>query len=149
MKFRTTVLQSGKTTTGIEVPEEIVTALGAGKKPPVKVTLNGDYTYRNTVAPMSGTFMISLSADHRQASGISGGGEVDVEIELDTAPREVTVPPDFAAALDRDEAARTFFDSLSYSNKSRHVLAIEGAKTPETRQRRIAKAVETLREGKK
>ena len=147
MRFRTTILQSGKTATGIEIPEEIVTALGSGKRPKVAVTING-YTYRSSVAPMNDVFMVGVNSDVRAAAGVAGGDEVDVDIELDTAPREVTVPDDFAAALDAAPAARSTFDSLSYSNKSWHVLQIEGAKTDDTRQRRIAKSVEALREGR-
>src|SRR5207253_6790918 len=115
--------------------------------PPVKVTING-FTYRNTVAVMGGAYMIGVSAENRQGAGVAGGDEIDVELELDTAPREVTVPPDFAAALDADTEAKRFFEGLSYSNRNRHVILIEGAKTPETRERRIAKAIETLRQGK-
>ena len=147
MRFHTTILQSGKTATGIEIPEEIVTALGSGKRPKVAVTING-YTYRSSVAPMNDVFMVGVNSDVRAAAGVAGGDEVDVDIELDTAPREVTVPDDFAAALDATPAARTTFESLSYSNKSWHVLQIEGAKTDDTRQRRIAKSVEALREGR-
>ena len=147
MRFRTTIQQSGKTATGIEVPEEIVTALGSGKRAKVLVTING-YTYRNSVAPMGGVYMVGVSADVRQAAGVAGGDEVDVDIELDTAPRVVTEPDDFAAALDAAPAARRTFESLSYSNKSWHVLQIEGAKSDEKRQRRIAKSVEALREGR-
>ncbi len=79
--------------------------------------------------------------------GVSAGDEVDVGIEVDHEPREVTVPPDFSAALDAEPAARLAFDRLSYSNQLRHVLAIEGTKVAETRQRRITKAVATLRNG--
>jgi Bacteriocin-protection, YdeI or OmpD-Associated/Domain of unknown function (DUF1905) len=147
MKFHTTILQSGKTATGIVVPDEVVEALGPGKRPPVRVTING-YTYRNTIAVMGGEYMVGVSAEHRAGAGVAGGDEVDVDIELDTAPREVTVPDDFAAALDAEPAARATFDGLSYSNRSWHVLQVTGAKTDETRQRRIAKSVETLREGR-
>ena len=147
MRFHTTILQSGKTAAGIQVPEEIVTALGSGKRPKVAVTING-YTYRSSIAPMNGVFMVGVNSDVRAASGVAGGDEVDVDIELDTAPREVTVPDDFAAALDGTPAARTTFDSLSYSNKSWHVLQIEGAKTDETRQRRIAKSIDALGAGR-
>ena len=146
MKFRATILLGGKTATGISVPAEVVASLGSNKKPPVRVTING-YTYRSTVATMGGEFMLPLSAEHRSGAGVAAGDEVDVELELDTEPREVTVPPDFAAALDRDADAKRLFAGLSYSNKRRYVLGIEGAKTAETRQRRIAKAVSTLREG--
>jgi Bacteriocin-protection, YdeI or OmpD-Associated/Domain of unknown function (DUF1905) len=147
MRFRTTILGAGKNAAGIEIPEEVVTALGKGRRPPVTVTING-YTYRNTVAVMDGAFMVGVSAEYRAAAGLAAGDEVDVDIELDTAPREVVVPADFAAALDADPEARRTFDALSYSNKSWHVLSIDGAKTAETRQRRIEKSVATLHEGR-
>ena len=147
MRFRTTILQADKNATGIPIPAEVVESLGAGKRPPVRVTING-YTYRNTVAVMGGVFMVGVSAEHRKGAGVAGGDEVAVETELDTEPRVVTVPPDFQAALDNDSTAKRCFEGLSYSNQSRHVLAIEGAKTVETRQRRIDKAVSELRAGK-
>jgi hypothetical protein len=148
MKFRTTLLQNGKTATGIRVPDDVMAGLAAGKKPPVRVTING-HTYRSTVATVDGEPMVGVSADNRAAAGVAGGQEVDVDIELDTAPREVDIPPDFAAALARDQAAKAFFDSLSNSNKSWHTLQISGAKSEETRQRRIEKSLQMLREGKK
>ena len=92
--------------------------------------------------------MLGVSAEVRERAGVAAGDEVDVELELDTEPREVTVPPDFADALDRDADAKRFFDGLSFSHKQRYVLSIEGAKTAETRQRRIAKAISALREGR-
>jgi Bacteriocin-protection, YdeI or OmpD-Associated/Domain of unknown function (DUF1905) len=147
MRFHTTILQSGKTTTGIQVPDEVVEALGAGRRPAVKVTING-YTYRSTVAVMCGEYMIGVSAEHRAGAGVAGGDEVEVDIELDTAPREVSIPADFAAALEAEPAARRTFDGLSYSNKSWHVLQVEGAKTDETRQRRIARSVDILKQGR-
>jgi Bacteriocin-protection, YdeI or OmpD-Associated/Domain of unknown function (DUF1905) len=147
MRFRTTIVQSGKNTTGIQVPDEVVKALGSGKRPAVNVTVNG-YSYRSTVASMGGVFMVSLSAEHRAGAGVDGGDEVEVDLELDSAPREVTVPPDLVAALDAEPAARATFDALSYSNKSWHVLQVTGAKTEETRQRRIARSVETLKQGR-
>jgi hypothetical protein len=147
MRFHTTILQAGGTATGIRIPDEIVEALGAGKRPPVRVTIQG-YTYRNTVAVYGGEYLVGVSAEHRAGAGVAGGDEVDVDIELDPAPREVTVPADLAAALDAEPNARRTFDGLSYSNKSWHVLQIEGAKTDETRQRRIARSVDSLREGR-
>jgi hypothetical protein len=147
MRFRTTILQNDKTATGIKVPEEVVSALGKGKRPPVRVTING-FTYRSTVAVMGGDYMIGVNADNRAGANVKGGDEVDVDLELDTEPREVTVPPDFAAALDAEPVARRTFDALSYSNKSWHTLAIDGAKSAETRARRIAKSIEALREGR-
>jgi hypothetical protein len=147
VRFHTTILESGKTATGIRIPDEIVEALGAGKRPPVRVTING-YTYRNTVAVMGSDYMVGVSAEHRAGAGVAGGDEVDVEIELDTAPREIEVPADLATALDQEPDARRTFDGLSYSNKSWHVLQVTGAKSEETRQRRIAKSVAALREGR-
>jgi hypothetical protein len=147
LRFHTTILQGDKTATGIRVPDDVVEALGAGKRPAVKVTING-FTYRSSIATVSGQFMVGVSAENRAGAGVAGGDEVDVDIELDTEPREVKVPADLAAALDADQEARATFDGLSRSNRSWHVLSVEGAKTDETRQRRIARSVEALREGR-
>ncbi|MGH9252444.1 MAG: YdeI/OmpD-associated family protein [Acidimicrobiales bacterium] len=147
MRFRATIRLGGKTATGIQVPAEIMESLGSSRRPPVRVTING-HTYRSTVAVMGGQFMLPVSAEQRTNAGVAAGDEVDVDIELDTEPREVTVPPDLAEALDGDADAKRFFDGLSYSHKRRHVLAVEDAKTAETRQRRVAKAVSMLREGR-
>ncbi|TME84093.1 MAG: DUF1905 domain-containing protein [Chloroflexi bacterium] len=147
MRFHTTILQAGKTATGIRVPDEVVEALGAGRRPPVRVTISG-YTYRSTIAVMGSEYMVGVNADNRVGAGVAGGDEVDVDIELDTAPREVSVPADLSTALDADPKARATFDALSYSNKSWHVLQLEGAKTDETRGRRLAKSVEALRAGR-
>lgn len=147
MKFHTTILQTGKTACGIRVPDEVVAELGGGKRPPVVATING-YSYRNTVSPMDGVFMLSVSSETRAAAGVAGGDEVDVELVLDTAPRTVDVPADLAAALDAEPAARRTFDGLSNSNKSWHVLQVTGAKTDETRQRRVAKSVAALAAGR-
>jgi hypothetical protein len=146
MKFRSVLHLGGKTATGIRVPDEVVAGLGSGKRPAVRVTIGG-YTYRSTIAPMGGEFWIPVSAEVRENAGVVAGDEVDVDVELDTEPREVTVPQDFADALSGDVEAKRFFDGLSYSNKRRIVLGIEDAKTAETRQRRIDKALNALREG--
>ena len=147
MRFRTTVELGGKTATGIEVPADVVERLGAGKRPAVSVTING-FTYRSTVATMGGRHMLPLSAANRAGANVAAGDEVDVDVELDTAPREVMVPADFADALDREPDARQAFEKLAYSHKLRHVLAINEAKAPETRQRRIDKAVAMLVDGR-
>ena len=141
--FTTTLLSNGKTATGIAVPAEVMAALGGSKKPAVTVTLNG-YAYRSTVATVDGRPMVGVSAEVRAGAGVAAGDQVEVDLELDTAPREVDVPRDLAAALAADPAAARRFDTLSYSNKRRHTLSVEGAKTPETRARRVAKAVATL-----
>jgi hypothetical protein len=147
MRFRTTILQSGKTATGIRVPDEIVQALGGGRRAAVTITING-YTYRSSIAVLGGDHMVGVSAENRAGAGVAGGDEVDVEIALDTAPRTVSVPDDLSAALDAEPAARSTFEALSYSNKSWHVGQITGAKTDDTRQRRIEKSVAALREGR-
>jgi Bacteriocin-protection, YdeI or OmpD-Associated/Domain of unknown function (DUF1905) len=146
MEFRTTVVLGGKTATGLQVPDEVVEALGAGKRPPVAVTVGG-YTYRTTVAPMGGDFWVPLAAEHRQAAGVAAGQEVDVGIELDTAPRDTALPDDLDAAL--DDAARSHFHSLAPSHRKEWVRWVEEAKKPETRTARIEKTVASLREGKK
>ena len=148
MDFRATVELGGKTATGLVVPADVVDALGAGKKPPVRVTIGG-HTYRSTVAVMGGRYLLPLNAENRAAAGVAAGDEVDVDVELDTEPREVAVPADLSAALEGDDAAREAFERLSYSHRRRHVMAIEDAKTPETRQRRVTKALEMLREGRR
>jgi len=145
--FHGTLRQVGNNT-GIEVPPEVIEALGGGKKPKVAVSVNG-FEYRSTVAVMGGKFMISFSSDKRAASGIKGGDPIDVTLEIDTAPREVDIPADFAAALAAEPEAQAFFEGLAYSHQLRHVLSITDAKTSETRMKRIAKALDMLRAGKK
>ena len=142
-KFKTTLLQAGKTATGFVIPPEIIDQLGGGKKPPVNVTING-YTYRNTVAVMGGDFMIGVSAEHREGAQVKAGDEIEVTLELDTAPRISEVPADLQAALDRNPTAKKNFEALSYSKKQGIILPIKDIKTPETRQRRIEKTVATL-----
>ncbi len=145
MRFETTMFLSGNNT-GIEVPPEVVESFGAGKRPPVVVTVNG-FEYRSTIAPMGGMFLIPFSSDKRAATGIRGGDPIVVDLELDTAPRTVDVPDDLAAALDATPGAREAWERLSPSHKKAHVTAIEGAKAAETRQRRIDKAIEALTGG--
>jgi hypothetical protein len=148
MKFKSTLKQAeGSTATGIVIPDDVLAALGAGKKPPVKMTVNG-YAYRSTVATINGDYMVGFSADHRAASGIKGGDPIEVTIELDTEPRTVELPADFAAALKADKEAQATFDKLSNSLKGYHVTQVTGTKNPETRQRRIEKSIATLHAGK-
>ncbi len=117
MEFRAVLKLGGKTATGIEVPTKIVEGLGAGKKPAVRVSIKG-HTYRTTVAPRGGVYLIPVSAENRNAAGISAGDTVKVDIHLDDQPREVEVPPDFAKALKRVAAAQGFFNDLSYSQQT-------------------------------
>lgn len=147
MRFRATLELGGKTATGVVVPPEVVEGLGTSKRPPVRVTING-HTYRSSIASMGGRFLLGVSADVREQAGVQAGDELDVDVELDTEPRVVDVPADFAAALEAEPVAKTFFESLSYSNRLRLVLAIEATKAAQTRQRRIDKTVSNLREGR-
>ena len=145
MKFRSTLELGGKTATGLEVPAKVVEGLGAGKRPPVRVTIKR-HTYRSTVAPMGGKFYLPVSAENREKAGIKAGDRLDVSVELDTAPRQVVEPPDFKKALDANNRARKAFDSLSYTRRHEHVRSIEGAKTIETRERRISEGAQRAKE---
>jgi hypothetical protein len=146
--YRTILRQEGKSATGFAVPPEVVEALGGGKRPPVTVTINGRYTYRSTVFPYTDASMLPLAAEHRVAAGVQGGEEIEVTLELDTAPREVEVPPELAAALDADPGAKAFFDGLSNSNKKVFTLSVDGTNNPETKARRVEKAIALMREGR-
>jgi hypothetical protein len=146
MEFASTVELGGKTATGIPIPDEVIEALGSSKRPPVTITING-YTYRTTAVRMGGQFFVPLSAENREGAGVAAGEDITVDIEPDTAPREVTVPEDLAAAM--DDAARTAYDGLSYTHRKEWVRWVEEAKRPETRATRIEKTVAGLRAGKK
>ena len=148
MKFRTELLgQEGMNATGMVIPPEVVEALGSGKRPAVKVTLNGSYTYRNTVAVMGGEYMVGVSAEHRAGAGVKAGDMLDVELELDTEKREVEVPADLARAIDAAPEARGYFDTLSYSKKLLLVNKMN-VKNPDLRQQRIESTVARLLTGK-
>ena len=139
--YRTAMHLVGRNT-GIPVPPEVLERLGGGRRPAVSVVVNG-YRYASTVGSMGGQALIPFSAAHRTDSGIAGGDELEVSLELDTAPRETAVPEDLAAAL-AEAGAREAFDALSPSRRKAHVTAVEGAKAPETRTRRIAAVVEAV-----
>ena len=141
--FTTAVHQEeGMNATGLQVPAEVVTSLNSGKRPKVKVSLNG-YTYRSTVAAYGDVFMLPLSKEHREAAGVQAGDEVEVMMELDTEPRTVEVPEDLAAAL-KEGGVTAVFDALAPSKRKEHVRQVTSAKAEATRQRRIAKIVATL-----
>lgn len=146
--FRTVVELGGKTATGFAVPDEVVTALGAGRRPAVRVTV-GSHQFRTTVATMGGRFLVPLSAENRTAAGVAAGDEVEVDIELDRSAREAVVPADLASALEVEPAARGFFDGLSYTQRKEWVGWIEEAKRPPTRQDRVSKTVAALGEGRR
>jgi len=147
MRFRAKILPAGKTAAGIEVPAKVVAALRSSKRPPVRATING-FTYRTSVASMGGKFMLGVPPEFREGAGVAAGDTVDVDLELDTEPREVAIPPDFSAALGRNPDAKRSFAGLTYSNRRRLVIAIESIKSPETRQRRIEKTIDQLKEGR-
>ena len=144
--FDTTVMATGNNT-GIVVPDDVIEQLGGGRRPPVLVDLNG-YRFRYNVGVMGGRCMIGVSAAVRKEAGLGPGDPVHVTLTLADAPREVQVPDDLAAALAADPAAEAFFGRLSNSLQRYHVDNVNAAKAPETRQRRIAKAVELFRAGK-
>ena len=144
--FETTVTANGNNT-GIVVPDEAIEKLAAGKRPPVLVNLNG-YEYRNTVGVMAGRHMVSISAAVRTATGLKGGDPVCVTSTVADTPREVEIPADFAAALAADDRAQAFFGKLSDSLRRYHVDNINAAKSAETRQRRIDKAIALFLDGK-
>jgi hypothetical protein len=144
--FDTTVTATGSNT-GIVVPDELIERLGAGRRPAIIVNVNG-YEYRNTVGVSGGRHMISISAAVRKDAGLKAGDQIHVVLTLAEGPREVTVPDDLAAALFADPAAEAFFAKLSSSLQRYHVDNISAAKTAETRQRRIEKAVSLFQQGK-
>ncbi len=146
--FRATVELGGKTATGIEVPADVVAALGSSKRPAVRVTIAG-HCYRTTVASMGGRFLVPLNAENRAAAGVTAGEQVDVEIQLDTGPRVVTLPPDLDAALAGEPAARKFFESLSFTRRKEWVRWIDEAKRTPTRTSRINQTIAALHEHKR
>ncbi|MEV7662771.1 YdeI/OmpD-associated family protein [Paenarthrobacter sp. NPDC089316] len=147
MHFTTTIVGDGNKA-GIEIPSSVVEALGAGRKPPVVVTINGR-SYRSSIAVMGGKYMVGVSAANRQLTGAAAGDTVEVGLEVDNEPRVVEVPADLAAALDGEPDAKAFYATLNYSAQRRYVEPIADAKTEETRARRIAKVVTDLKAGKK
>lgn len=147
MKFHTTLQSFGGNNTGIEVPEEVLTGLGRGRRVKVVATVNG-YTYRTSIAPAMGKILMPFSSEHRKATGLKGGEEIEVEVVPDDAPRELTLPDDLAQALADDPESVAFFAGLSFTNQRLYVEWIEGAKKAETRTARVAKAAEALRERK-
>jgi hypothetical protein len=149
MQFWTTVELEGETATGLVVSDDVVEELAPGKKRrAVRVTV-GDHTYRTTVMPMGGRFLVPLSAENRTAAGVAAGDRIRVEIVLDAAPREVVVPADLAKALAGDPEAQRFFEGLAYTHRKEWVRWIEEAKKAETRDNRVAKTVAELHEGKR
>jgi hypothetical protein len=147
MRFRAELQRSGRTATGFQVPDEVVVSLGGGGRPKVVATVNG-YRFRSSIAKMGDSYWLGVSAERRAAAGVEGGEVLDVDVELDVAPREIEVPDDLRAALDATPAAKAFWETLSFSNQRFHVDQLTAAKTEETRARRLAKSLSLLAEGK-
>lgn len=142
----TTTIKGIGNNAGIPVPPEVLEELGAGKRPGVEIDVNG-YRYQNTVGIMGGHALLPLSAAHRKASGLAAGDDVTVTLTVADAPREVAVPDDFSVAMD-GAGVRPFFDGLSNSLQRMHIDLVNGAKSPDTRARRIEKAVGLFAQGK-
>lgn len=142
MQFRATVIPSGNAS-AVEIPDDVMQSLGPEARPPISITING-YSWRSRVAIKNGHRLVGISAAHRAAAGIAEGQAIELDITLDTAPRDVEEPDDLKSALDDNPAARAAFDKLPFGLRAKHVRDIEAAKTPEVRVRRIGKLVETL-----
>ncbi|WP_371405947.1 YdeI/OmpD-associated family protein [Kribbella sp. NBC_00662] len=147
MRFTAELLSTGKNTAGFEVPESVVESLGGGRRPKVSVTVNG-FTFRTSIARMGERYLLGFSAERRTEAGVAAGDVLEIEVELDTAPRELEVPEPLAEALAQDSQARAFWETLSYSNRQWHVLQVTSAKTDTTRERRVEKSIGMLREGR-
>jgi len=142
--FRTTLWASGGNNVGIVVPEDVVLSFGRGRRVPVVVTIDGGYSYRNTITSMGGQFLISFNAETRAATGRGAGDDVEVRLDVDDAPRTVDVPPALAEAFRSHPAAAQRWAALSYSKQKAHALAIEDAKAHETRARRVQRTLDSL-----
>jgi hypothetical protein len=147
MRMTAELQATGGNTTGFRVPDEFVAELGGGGRPKVAVTMNG-YEFRSSIARMGGEYWLGVSAERRGAAGVRAGDVLDLDIVLDTQERTLDVPEDLALALAADPEAQATWEKLSFSNRRYHVDQVAGAKTAETRARRIAKSVQTLASGK-
>jgi Bacteriocin-protection, YdeI or OmpD-Associated/Domain of unknown function (DUF1905) len=146
VRFRATLVPRGAAA-AVVLDDEQVAAVGEGaRRFPVVATVNGA-TWRTTVTRMRGEFLLGLNRAVREEAGVEAGDTVEVELELDTAPREVEVPDALANALAEDSGARAAFDRLAYTHRKEYARWIDEAKRDETRQRRVARALEMLREG--
>jgi hypothetical protein len=147
IRFRAVLVPRGPAA-AIVLDDEQVAAVGEGaKRFPVVATVN-DYTWRATVTRMGGEFLLGLSRAVREQAGVQAGDSVDVELALDTAERTVEVPEALAAALAGDAGAREAFDRLAYTHRKEYARWVGEAKREDTRERRVAQAIEMLRAGK-
>jgi hypothetical protein len=127
----------------VEVPDEIVRALGGRGRTPVKATFNG-IAYRGSIVKMGGIHMLGVLKSVMAEAGVETGDRLDVTVELDTAQRTVDIPRDLAAAFVEHLKAREAWERLSFTHRREHAEAIAGAKKPETRTRRLQRAIEQL-----
>jgi hypothetical protein len=145
VRFSATLVERGPAA-AIVLDAEQVAAVGEGaRRFPVAATVNG-YTWRTTVAHMGGEFLVGLSRAVREGAGVQAGDMVEVELELDDAPREVDVPEALASALAAQPSLRTIYDSLAYTYRKEYARSVREAKRKETRERRVAEVIEKLRE---
>lgn len=142
MKFKTIIFQKGNNL-GIEVPANVIEALGAGKKPPVVITIK-NYVYRSTVGVMGGKYLIPLSSEHRKHVQVSGGETLEAAISLDTEPRIVELPKILKDKLKSNKSASAFFATLAPGSQKKIVAQIESAKTEETLKKRLEKIISDL-----
>ena len=147
LRFTATLVPRGPAA-AVVLDDEQVAELGEGaKRFPVVATIGG-HTWRTTVARMRGESLLGLNRGVRQQAGVEAGDTVEVTLELDTAPRAVEVPQALAEALAANPEARAAFDRLAYTHQKEYVRWIEDAKRDETRQRRVAQALDMVRQGK-
>ncbi|MFC3689106.1 YdeI/OmpD-associated family protein [Aquipuribacter hungaricus] len=142
--FTTQVLDAGGTKAGIEVPDEVLEALGGGRRVPVVVTV-GTHTWTSTTAVMAGRTLLGMSTENRRLAGVATGGTVEVTLRRETGPRQVAVPDDLATALEAEPGMRAAFDTLAPGYRKDHVVQVEGARTEATRLRRVQKVLDSLR----
>ena len=146
MKFQAT-LQPDPTGTGtfVRVPREVQEMLGLKGRPKINSVIAG-HPYRGSLMPMGdGTFCLGVLKAIQEEAGVTRGDTITVDLELDSAPRVIELPPDLARVIARDKKASAAWEKLSYTNKKEMSRSLEEAKRPETRQRRLAAAVERLR----
>jgi antitoxin component of MazEF toxin-antitoxin module len=147
LTFKTTLQKRGPAA-AVVLDDDQVDKVGEGaKRFPVRATVNG-YVWRTSVARMGGEFMVGLPREVREGADARAGDAVEVTLELDTAPREVEVPEALAAALERDSAAKAAFDGLAFTHRKEYARWVAEAKRVQTRDRRVAKALEMLHAGK-
>jgi hypothetical protein len=147
IRFRAQLQRRGPAA-AIVLDDAQVAAVGEGaKRFPVVATVNG-YTWRTSVARMGGEFLVGLSREVRDSAGVQAGDEAEVTITLDGAPREVDVPEALAVALAADPAAAAAFDRMAFTHRKEYARWVAEAKREETRQRRVAQALEMIRAGK-